>query len=142
MAHQTILHATCVAFGPRAVLITGASGTGKSSLGLALLAAGGALISDDRTALQRRGESLLASCPAAAIHGRIEARGMGILMAPAQDSAEVALVVDLNAPAETQRLPPPRNTRICDVTLPLFFRPEGAHFAHALALYLSHGPAT
>ena len=70
-----VLHATCVAWEGRAVLIRGASGAGKSSLGLELMAWGCGLVADDRTELWAREGRLMARCPVA-IRGLIEARGV------------------------------------------------------------------
>ena len=46
MTAAVLLHASCVAVAGRAVLITGPSGSGKSSLALTLLAHGAALVAD------------------------------------------------------------------------------------------------
>ena len=84
------------------VLITGASGSGKSSLGLQLLALGCTLISDDQTELTCRDDVLWASAPKT-IKGLIEARGVGLLQAETTE-AEITLVVDLDQ-WERDRLP-------------------------------------
>ena len=55
--------ATCVAIGGRAVLIEGEPGSGKSSLALALIDRGAALIGDDGVRLELRGNRLYASPP-------------------------------------------------------------------------------
>jgi ABC-type transport system involved in cytochrome bd biosynthesis fused ATPase/permease subunit len=54
---------TCVAIGGRAVLIDGSSGSGKSSLALALIDRGAALVGDDGVALRVESGVLLASRP-------------------------------------------------------------------------------
>ena len=77
---QLLLHATAVAVDDQAVLIEGASGSGKSALALTLMAFGAVLVADDRVLLQIAGGNLIAT-PPATIAGRIEARGMGILKA-------------------------------------------------------------
>lgn len=100
---STIVHGSAVAFGGRGVLILGTSGSGKSSLALALIGRGGQLVADDRVALARRGDALVASAPPA-IAGMIEARGVGILRVPAIPEAPLALAVDLDRRAEA-RLP-------------------------------------
>jgi len=46
---ENVLHASCVCLEGRAVLIRGASGSGKSGLALQLIALGAALVADDRT---------------------------------------------------------------------------------------------
>jgi HPr kinase/phosphorylase len=132
-----ILHATCVAVEGRGLLIIGPSGAGKSGLALRLLSLGASLVADDRTELSMTTGRLIARCPGP-IRGLIEARGVGVLRAPAVAEAEVALVADLGQ-AEDQRLPPARRITIlgCDVSLVLQARND--HFPDALMLYLRHG---
>ncbi len=133
-----VLHASCVAAHGRALLITGASGAGKSALALRMLALGARLVSDDRTQVARQGEGLVARCPADAIRGLIEARGIGLLRADPLEQAKVALVADLDHP-EDQRLPPHRTITILGCTLPLVLHPQNDHFPAAMMLYLQHG---
>ena len=128
------LHATAVALdAARGVLILGRSGAGKSALGLELMALGAQLVSDDRVDVARRDGALWASAPAA-IRGRIEARGIGLLEAPPLDTARLVLVVDLDRP-EPDRLPPHRVTEILDISLPLVFSAQGCSPA-AILQYL------
>ena len=103
-ATDTILHASTVAFGPRAVLLLGPSGAGKSTLALELLSRGARLIADDRTRVTRLPDGLQVA-PPAAIAGRIEARGIGLLACPYDGPAWLHLVVDL-AVDSASRLPP------------------------------------
>jgi HPr kinase/phosphorylase len=119
------------------VLIRGAAGRGKSALALQLIGLGAGLVADDRTRLWRAGPRLMADVPAP-IRGRIEARGVGILAAPAVGPAEVALVVDMDT-EETERLPPRRSTRLLDVERPLLRKSPSPHFPAAILLYLEHG---
>lgn len=132
-----ILHATTVACEGRAVVILGPSGSGKSGLGLQLMALGATLVADDQTILQRRETGLVASCPKA-IRGRIEARGVGILAAEAIDGAEIFLAVDLGV-AETERLPPLRHVEWLGVPIALVHGQQSPHFAAAILIYLSGG---
>jgi len=118
------------------VLILGRSGSGKSALGLTLMAYGAKLVSDDRVIL---------TCDAAvkvsapnAIRGLIEARGFGLLHADPCDDAQVVLVVDLDQ-IETDRLPPLRHISISGYDIPLQHRIEGVHFAPAIVQYLRGG---
>ncbi|MEO1139521.1 MAG: HPr kinase/phosphatase C-terminal domain-containing protein [Pseudomonadota bacterium] len=134
---STTVHATTVAVDDRAVLIRGASGAGKSALALQLMAHGAGLVADDRTRLWRAGEAVVADAPKA-IRGQIEARGVGILSAPAFGPCAVSLVVDLDED-EADRLPPTRTTQVLGVALPLLRKCPGAHFPAALALYLKGG---
>ncbi|MGB5558400.1 MAG: HPr kinase/phosphatase C-terminal domain-containing protein [Paracoccaceae bacterium] len=133
----TILHGSCVALGPAAVLILGASGTGKSALALELLSRGAVLVADDRTVIRSRDGALFASCPSA-IRGRIEARGVGILAAETVASARVALAVDLDQ-VEDQRLPPDRCLTLEGVALPLLHSTVHGHFPAAILQYLRGG---
>ena len=130
-------HATCVALGDRAVLILGAAGRGKSTLGLQVMALGGVLVADDRVLLRADGDRLLAECPPA-ILGLIEARGVGILHAAYQARAQVALVVDLDQ-SEDRRLPERAYTRIYDCDIPLIKRIDGPHFAVIIVQILKAG---
>ena len=123
---HTILHATCVALDGRGVLILGASGAGKSALGLELMAYGARLVADDRTIVTRQGNTLIATCPRA-IHGLIEARGLGLLHADPVDYAEICLVIDLDQ-VSTERLPPKRHHTLLNVPIALVFRATSRHF--------------
>lgn len=131
------VHASCVALDGRGLLITGPSGSGKSALALQLMALGARLVADDRVDLRRAGDGVIASCPAA-LHGLIEARGLGLLRAEALAQAELALVVDL-AVVETARLPPLRHIPVLGVALPLALQVEAAHFPFALLQHLRGG---
>ena len=131
------LHASCVAWRGRGLLILGASGAGKSALALALMAYGCALVADDRVAVRRVGRALVAE-PPPALAGLVEARGIGLLRAPFRPRAALTLVLDLDR-CETSRLPPRRLWRLHDVAVPLMFRPEPLNPAAALAA-LKHGP--
>lgn len=139
MPTPVILHATSLAHRGRSLLILGRSGSGKSTLALQMLAFGAELICDDRTALRRDGDRLIAG-PAPAIAGLIEARGVGLLAVPQADPAPVALAVDLDI-TETARLPPPRTRSILGLEVPLLHKVETPSFPAALLLYLRHGRA-
>lgn len=132
-----VLHASCVALDKSAVLILGASGAGKSSLALQLMAHGADLVSDDRTCIRNGSDGLLASAPAT-IKGLIEARGLGVLVAAPCPVAHIRLIVDLDQ-IEPDRLPPKRNYNLLGQTLPLLHNVKAAHFAAAILLYLKGG---
>jgi serine kinase of HPr protein (carbohydrate metabolism regulator) len=101
LSSETV-HASCVAKGGRAILISGRSGTGKSDLALRLIDRGAVLVSDDYTIVRRSGGKLVASAPAN-IAGKMEVRGLGILEFETVADAPVALMVDLGR--EIDRLP-------------------------------------
>lgn len=137
-AGSDILHASCVAVDGCGLLILGPSGAGKSALAIRLIALGAQLVSDDRTRVEAGEGRLSASCPNPALQGLIEARGLGILHAPAVDSAALTLAIDLARP-EPERLPPHRTVTILGRPLPLVLHPQNDHFTEALMLYLRHG---
>ncbi len=118
-------HATAVLVGPRAILIRGPSGSGKSRLAWSLIDAAhrgeipfARLVSDDRVALSAINGKLIASAPKQ-IEGMIELRGAGIMKLPFEPFAVVGLVVDLSA-EDAERVPPltALRTEILGVRLP------------------------
>lgn len=107
------VHASAVLAGPRAVLIRGPSGSGKSRLAFDLILAGRAsllpkvtLIGDDRVHLSER-DGVLRVAPVTELAGMIEIRGLGIRRCDHIQEAEVGVVVDLAAP-DAARLPDPQ----------------------------------
>lgn len=134
-----MLHASAVALKGQAVLILGASGRGKSTLALELMALGADLVADDRAEVwpDATGQGLCVRCPPA-LFGLVEARGVGLLRAKAVAEAKVALVVDLDV-TETERLPPYRQISILGQVLPLVHRVDARHFPVALMQYLRAG---
>ena len=112
-----IVHATTVAIERAAVVIRGAPGVGKSDLALRLIDSGARLVADDRTRLDRRGRTLVASAPPA-IAGLFEARGLGVVELPREEWAEVVLLVDLVRPEEVDRLPESSAETVLGVAIP------------------------
>ncbi len=128
------VHASAVKVGHRAVLIRGASGTGKSRLAFDLILAGRAgqippavLVGDDRVHL-RASQGQLMVQPARELAGLIEIRGLGIRRCDFVEDAIVGLVVDLAAP-DAERMPPPEalQTQISGTKIPRI--PVGLGFA-------------
>ena len=116
LSSETV-HASTVASDGRAVLISGASGSGKSDLTLRLLDRGFTLVSDDQTIVRRDGDRLVASAPGT-IKGKLEIRGIGIVEMDTVDDVPVALFVELTS--EIMRLPDDRRERpVLGVNLPL-----------------------
>ena len=111
----TRLHATTVAIGGRGVMITGASGSGKSDLALRLIDRGAVLVSDDYTECIVQDGTVIAS-PPATIAGRIEVRGIGIVDMPHAPRAAVMLVVTLGETVE--RMPEPHPKRVAGIDIP------------------------
>jgi HPr kinase/phosphorylase len=137
MSVPETMHATCVAWDDRAVLITGSSGAGKSALGLSLLAYGCQLVADDYVRLTRQDCAVMAHSPDT-IAGLIEARGLGILQAQARSQATIVLVVDLDQPEE-ERLPPKRRLTLLGRDLPLIYRVDAPVFAPGILQILKLG---
>lgn len=131
------IHASAVEIDGRGLLILGPSGSGKSSLTLALMGQGARLVADDRVILEAQGRCLVAICPGP-LAGRIEARGIGILRAAPAGPVPVAQVVDLGQ-LETERLPPRRSITLSGLALPLVLGPNGPHLASALMQLMRGG---
>ncbi|KQS51232.1 MULTISPECIES: HPr kinase/phosphorylase [unclassified Sphingomonas] len=111
------LHATSVAIDGVAVLIEGASGSGKSDLALRLIDRGATLVSDDQTLVVRAGKLLLARAPAT-IAGQIEVRGIGIVAMPHVDDVPVGLLVRVDGAVE--RMPERRARKIAGIDVRQF----------------------
>jgi HPr kinase/phosphorylase len=133
VAEPTTVHASAVLVGPRAVLIRGPAGSGKSRLALDLIQAGqnrtvpfARLVADDRVLLTPFHGRLLAR-PPAALAGLIEVRGLGIRSLDHEDVAVVGLVVDL-AVSAAPRLPetPDREADVAGIKLPRLAVAAGA----------------
>ncbi len=125
------IHATTVAragsAGWRGVLLTGASGVGKSDMALRLIDAGWRLVSDDYTAIWTSCGALYATAPAR-IAGRIEARGLGIVEAACLPLCRVILIAGCLR-STPERLPEPAFEIVHGVRLPrlnLDIRPASA----------------
>ena len=108
--HQLVT-GTAVAIDGQAVLLTGASGSGKSDLALRLIDDGAALIADDVTELYRDGEHLLARFPRQApidLRGRLEVRGLGIMpVRHVEMPLPLILIAELVSLTAVSRLPVP-----------------------------------
>lgn len=110
------LHASCVAIGGRAILITGPSGAGKSDLALRLIDRGATLVSDDQVILEIAESQLTAAAPPT-IAGKMEVRGLGIVAMAHAGPMPVALLIDLAAaPA---RMPLPATRDLCGARVPV-----------------------
>jgi serine kinase of HPr protein (carbohydrate metabolism regulator) len=122
------VHATAVAIDGLAALLIGPSGSGKSDLAFRLVTAtfrdgprrlAPRLVADDRVVLDAVGSRLIVR-PPAAIAGRMEVRGVGILEVDHEPEAEAVLVVDVAPGSDVERLPPAGlATTVAGFTLPL-----------------------
>lgn len=127
------VHASCIVIASSGVLIRGASGSGKSSLGDEAVAMARALgrfaahVADDRVAVEGINGRLIARAPQT-IEGLWERRGVGICRVEAERFALVRLAVDLLPLAAIERLPDEGEARveIAGVSLPCLRLAEGA----------------
>jgi len=117
------IHASAVLTGPRAVLIRGPAGSGKSELAWALIQAADTglirfarLVGDDRVHVEAAHGRLLVR-PAETLAGLIEVRGLGIRRLPFEPLAAVGLLVDLGV-ADAERLPASSESSLAGITLP------------------------
>lgn len=95
-------HATAIAVEGQAVLIEGASGSGKSDLALRLIDQGALLIGDDQVVI-KLSESGLVVEPVPTLAGRMEVRGLGIIAVPSTAHGPLGLIVELTD--QIERLP-------------------------------------
>ena len=146
---MSTIHASAVLVGPKAALIRGPSGSGKSRLVWDLLQAAGReffpfarLVADDRAEVEAAAGRLLVR-PAEALRGLLEVRGLGIRRLPYEPVAAVGLVVDL-ATTDAERLPAAEALRssLEGVTLPRLTVAPGAPALSLVLAYLSGAPGT
>ena len=131
------MHATCVEYDGKAVLIIGDPGAGKSSLALGLISRGATLVADDAVDITRSEDNITVSAPAS-IQGQIEARGFGILEMAFSKSARLKFVVDMNK-TEVRRLPEDKTITLMGLEIPLVFGGNNLHLADAVFCVLKLG---
>jgi HPr kinase/phosphorylase len=119
------IHGSAVLVGPRAVLIRGPAGSGKSRLVMTLLNMSttgllpfARLVADDRVLIEERHSRLLAR-PPQALAGLLEVRGLGLRQLPYEPVAVLGWIVDLGVEG-ADRLPRDEEltTALASVTLP------------------------
>ena len=115
---MALVHASCVAVDGCGVLLLGPPGSGKSDLALRLIDGGALLVADDQVDIRAAAGRLEAAVPAA-LAGRIEVRGLGILAVAWRESAPLRLAVELSTGTAVERLPAPAERRFEDIALPL-----------------------
>lgn len=125
---QIFLHGTCVSVGGEGVLVLGEPGSGKSALALRLLDEPGygisgvllrsELVADDQVIVTRDQDRLMASAPAA-LRGKLEIRGLGIVTLVTPPSVPLALVAKLRDQSAIERLPDPSTFEILGMGIPL-----------------------
>jgi serine kinase of HPr protein (carbohydrate metabolism regulator) len=117
------LHATAIVIGDRGILIRGASGSGKTALALAVIAAAratgrfGVLLADDQVLLSVRQGRLVCLAPPT-IAGLVEVRGLTPRPVSHEPSAVIDLIVTLVEQAEAPRYSEDRWSEIAGCMLP------------------------
>jgi HPr kinase/phosphorylase len=125
---MSTVHASCVSFGGRGILIRGASGAGKSRLAHILILRGPLygfevrLVADDRVAVTMEDGALIGR-PPKILAGLLEVRGLGLIRLPYLPQTRLDLVLDILPEREIPRLPAPEDCEIGlnGVTLPRVF---------------------
>ncbi|MBC6440783.1 MAG: HPr kinase/phosphatase C-terminal domain-containing protein [Rhodospirillales bacterium] len=113
-----LVHGTCIELDGVGILFRGPSGSGKSDLALRLIDSCGAqLVADDQVDLESHDQRLIARA-LERLAGLMEVRGVGIVPVDHAASARLALIADLCAPEEIERLPEPRREMLAGVELP------------------------
>ncbi|HMS21702.1 aldolase [uncultured Sphingorhabdus sp.] len=99
---ETLIHATAVAINGQAILLMGASGSGKSDLAIRLIDRGAVLVSDDYCDIVEGADGPEVHAKSG-ISGKIEVRGVGICECDHIPSAPLAMALTLDSIPE--RLP-------------------------------------
>ena len=141
-ADTATLHASAVLIGPKAALIRGLAGSGKSQLVWGLLQSAlpfARLVGDDRVHVETHAGRLLVR-PAAQLAGLLEIRGLGIRRLPYEPVAVVALVVDLAAEDASRHPQEAGNTVIGGVSLPRLAVGPGLRALPMVLAFLKSSP--
>lgn len=89
------IHASCVEFKGKGILLLGKSGSGKSDITLRLIENLGAnLVADDRTNITLKNNQIIASCPSN-ILGLLEVRGIGLVKFQSKPETKIDVVINL-----------------------------------------------
>ena len=146
-ADTATIHASAVLIGPKAVLIRGPAGSGKSRLVWDLLqaAAQGALplarlVGDDRVHVETHTGCLLVR-PAEHRAGLLEVRGLGIRRLLYEPVAAVGLVVDLAAEDAARHPQEAGEAVVAGVCLPSLVVAPGMTALPMVLAYLKSSPA-
>ena len=151
MHEEALIHGTCLAIGGTGVLLLGAARLRQVRPGAApdrrvghrplrQYPRSARLVADDQVAVRKAGTALMASAPAA-LAGKLEIRGLGIVELPAQAEAALRLAVRLTPAAEIERLPDLARARmdILGIAIPLvLIDPESASAPARIRAALDH----
>ncbi|MBQ8631341.1 MAG: HPr kinase/phosphatase C-terminal domain-containing protein [Alphaproteobacteria bacterium] len=133
------IHASCVDYDGKGILLLGASGSGKSGLCLELILNYNAmLVADDRVELTAKAGGVYASAPEN-IKGLLEVRNVGILRLPVREEIRVQAVVRLEPVTQTlERLPEPESCLLENIGVPfLHFYENDTAVAAKIIAFLS-----
>jgi HPr(ser) kinase/phosphatase len=129
LAQRTSIHGVLVEINGMGVLITGASGVGKSETALVLIQRGHRLIADDRVDVYQRDHDTVVGEAPKILNHLMEIRGIGIIdikdmfgVGAVKDHTEIKLVIKLenwDPKANYDRLGFDQDTReICNIEVP------------------------
>lgn len=133
------IHASCVDYENKGILLLGASGSGKSGLCLELiLNYNAALVADDRVEVEPKAGEIYASSPEN-IKGLLEVRNVGILHLPSKEKSRINVVVKLEpASVSLERLPEPETYSLENVNIPmLHFNENDSAIAAKIIAFLN-----
>lgn len=130
-----LIDGTSVAIKGKALLIEGASGSGKSSLALDMISRGAELIADDKIQADSSSDGTIILSAPSHIAGMIEARGIGVFRMEYCLSARLVAIVDMGV-VETERMPH-RKTVFMGVEFPLICGQNRLGLAASLCVMLS-----
>lgn len=116
-----LIHASCVRWQDKGILLMGSSGAGKSSAALMLMEKGAVLIADDYVQIKQKDGQLFAKCPDT-IFQKLEVRGIGIVtLKNAIQQTPLDLVIACTPDfAAVPRMPEHQAWKAFDTSLPLF----------------------
>lgn len=133
------IHASCVDYNNKGILLLGASGSGKSGLCLELILNYNAeLVADDRVEIKPEAGEIYASSPEN-IKGLLEVRNVGILRLPSREKSKINVVVKLEAASVSlERLPEPENCSLEGIKIPLLrFKENDSAIAAKIIAFLN-----
>lgn len=133
-----LIHASCVRFQNKGILLIGNSAQGKSTGALALIEKGATLVADDYVDISVQNDAILAVCPNT-ILGKIEVRGVGIIKMKNIPQTTVDLVIDCKADfVSIPRMPDIKKHIFFEKEIPLFaLCPFENIFAQKVSLILA-----
>jgi len=113
---KVTVHATCICFEGKGILLLGESGSGKSDLALRLIDKGCKLVADDQVILHKENNAIIANSPLN-IKGLLEVRGVGIVTMPIEQNIAINLAVVLQKDRNIERLPEPKYYEILGINI-------------------------